>query len=559
MKVLAMGDIHLDTFSSFALPVDNPISNSRLENILEAMKMAFKTGAEQGITNYVINGDLYNQRLKVNPSFFNYCIQSVVEMYRKCPDNSTLWVNVGNHDSQTRFMKPNSVDILSSFSTDSHKIVVAQDLVEVHKLEDETALALVSFTEDVESSKKMLAEQLDYITKNKLKTALFAHLGIDGSSSGRWASHKLGGAYNLADLGWNRKYVTSIILGHYHTRNMLYPSTNPVSNLYSNNTSDCSAIRHSTLECLKDAFKNGLIEADYEKGLIKNRKPSIDKNGYARIRLTDSSKTKHHMGVATVIGYLKFGDEIEGKVIDHINNKHGINDNYPGNLQLLTPYENLMKEARDNSKNIACKAKNYFNGAEVHAKSIYELSLRIKCAVSSIQKCVVQKACNVAGDFLVAAEDESYRTDITYNRFAVEGTNIKTEEKVVYDNIASAEEDFNIDRGNSHIGQVCRGIWKSWHGYTWKYIPHHPKAWYIGDLTELNFNDVNEDGTGAPRGFDIIDTETGESEFYDLSDKFPKFMIYDLNQDKIDIDELLDSMNKNYVKIVVHDKDVYQK
>lgn len=311
MRVLAMGDIHLDTFSSFALPVDNPISNSRLENILEAMRMAFKIGTGQGITNYVINGDLFNQRLKVNPSFFNYCIQSVVKMYRECPDNSTLWITVGNHDSQTRFMKPNSVDILSSFSTENHKIIVAQDLVEVHKLEDETALALVSFTEDVENSKKMLAEQLDYITKNKLKTALFAHLGVDGSISGRWASHKLGGAYNLADLGWNRKYVTSIVTSHYHTRQTL-----------------------------------------------------------------KQSKSK--------------------------------------------------------------------------------------------------------------------------------------------------------------------------------------RAWYIGDLTELNFNDVNEDGIGAPRGFDIIDTETGESEFYDLSDKFPKFMIYDLDQDKIDIDELIESMNKNYVKIVVHDKEVYE-
>ena len=312
MKVLAMGDIHLDTFSSFALPVDNPVSNSRLENILEAMRLAFKTGTGQGITNYVINGDLFNQRNKISPAMYSYCIKEVVLMFHTCPKGSKLFVTIGNHDESSRFMKPNSVDILSSFSTENHKIIVAQDLVEVHKLEDETALALVSFTEDVESSKKMLAEQLDYITKSKLKTILFAHLGIDGSSSGRWASHKLGGAYNLADLGWNRKYVTSIVTSHYHTRQIL-----------------------------------------------------------------KQSKSK--------------------------------------------------------------------------------------------------------------------------------------------------------------------------------------RAWYIGDLTELNFNDVNEDGIGAPRGFDIIDTETGESEFYDLSDKFPKFMIYDVDQDKIDIDELLESMNKNYVKIVVHDKDVYQK
>lgn len=557
MKILSASDIHLDTFSSFALPVDNPVSNSRLENILQALEYFFETGAERDITTYIFNGDTFNNRNKMNPNFYFYCVKKVVDMFNKTPSGSTLYFNVGNHSEMGRFINPNSDQIFESFSTKSHTIIVTHREAELYTLQDNTGLLFVPYTEDIKKSKEAISKNLDEVTKHKKNTVVFAHLGVDKAVQGRW-SHRLSGAYNLADLGWNRKYIKAIVLGHYHTRNMLYPSTNPVSNLYSNNTSDCSVIRRSTLECLKDAFKNGLIEADYEKGLIKNRKPSIDKNGYARIRLTDSSKTKHYMGVATVIGYLKFGDEIEGKVIDHINNKHGINDNYPGNLQLLTPYENLMKEARDNSKNIACKAKNYFNGAEVHAKSIYELSLRIKCAVSSIQKCVVQKACNVAGDFLVVAEDESYRTDITYNRFAVEGTNIKTEEKVVYDNIASAEEDFNIDRGKSHIGQVCQGIWKSWHGYTWKYIPHHPKAWYQGDLTELNFNDVNEDGTGAPRGFDIIDTETGESEFYDLSDKFPKFMIYDLNQDKIDIDELIDSMNKNYVKIVVHDKETYE-
>lgn len=312
MKILSASDIHLDTFSSFALPVDNPVSNSRLENILQALEYFFEAGVEQGITTYVFNGDTFNNRNKMNPNFYFYCVKRITDMFSKTPDGSTLYFNVGNHSEMGRFINPNSDQIFESFSTESHPIVVIHKEAELYTLQDNTGLLFVPFTEDVESSKKMLAEQLDHITKHKLKTTLFAHLGVDGSSSGRWASHKLGGAYNLADLGWNRKYVTGITLGHYHTRQTLK------------------------------------------------------------------------------------------------------------------------------------------------------------------------------------------------------------------------------QKGNK-------------------------KAWYQGDLTELNFNDVNEDGTGAPRGFDIIDTKTGESEFYDLSDKFPKFMIYDLDQDRIDIDELIESMNKNYVKIVVHDKDVYQK
>lgn len=312
MKILSASDIHLDTFSSFALPVDNPVSNSRLENILQALEYFFKTGIEQGITTYVFNGDTFNNRNKMNPNFYFYCVKKIVDMFNKTPSGSTLYFNVGNHSEMGRFINPNSDQIFESFSTKSHTIVVIHKEAELYSLQDDSGLLFIPFTEDIESSKKAVQEQLGIITQSQKKTAVMAHLGVSGSSSGRWTSHKLGGAYNLADLGWNRKYVTSIVLGHYHTRQTL-----------------------------------------------------------------KQSKSK--------------------------------------------------------------------------------------------------------------------------------------------------------------------------------------KAWYQGDLTELNFNDVNEDGTGAPRGFDIIDTETGESEFYDLSDKFPKFMIYDLDQDKIDIDELIESMNKNYVKIVVHDKDVYQK
>lgn len=311
MKILSMSDVHLDTFNSFATPTDNIATNSRLENILWAMEKAFKTGQDQGVGGIVINGDLFNQRTKINPNTYSYCIQKVVELFRtNSAKGVTLYINVGNHDEQGRNLQPNSVSIFTSFSTKEHPIVVVKQLAQLVRLQDNTAIMLVPFTEDIETSKRAINDTLGVITHNKLKTAVFAHLGVVGGVQGRW-NHKLSGEYNLADLGWNHKYITNIILGHFHNKNILK--------------------------------------------------------------------------------------------------------------------ENKQK-----------------------------------------------------------------------------------------------------------------------------------RAWYQGDLTELNFNDVNEDGSGADRGFDIIDTETSEITFYNLADKLPRFMIYDL-KDKFNLDDLVDSMEHNYVKLVVHDKEAYKK
>lgn len=314
-KVISASDIHLDTFTAFAKPVTNPVSNSRLENILEALHMFFREGTKQGVKYYVLNGDTFNSRLKMNPSFYTYCINKIISMFHETPEDSTLFINTGNHDSSSRFIEPNSVSIFKNFSTPSHKIVVPNQESSIYTLEDDTNIMLVPFTEDVEASKKAIRRDIKTIEANKQPTTVFAHLGVDGASSGRWPSHKLGGAYNLADLGMASEYIYNITCGHYHTRNVL-------------------------------------------------------------------------------------------------------------------------------------------------------------------------------------------------------GTK--------------------------------------------KYKTHTTTAWYQGDLTELNFNDVSEDGTGAPRGFDIIDTATGEYEFYDISNNFPKFEIFDLADTKYSLEDIEKSMLHNYVKLVVHDKETYQ-
>ena len=117
----------------------------------------------------------------------------------------------------------------------------------------------------------------------------------------------------------------------------------------------------------------------------------------------------------------------------------------------------------------------------------------------------------------------------------------------------------DIPIGNGHIGEVCRGIYKQTKGYTWWYVPSHPEAYYQGDLTELNFNDLNEDGTGASRGFDVIDTETGKHEFVDLT-KDP-YNIPTFNQIDLDKDTHFDlsGIHYNYYKLTTQDKDKYEK
>lgn len=50
------------------------------------------------------------------------------------------------------------------------------------------------------------------------------------------------------------------------------------------------------------------------------------------------------------------GEVPEGYVVDHINNRHGMLEDYQMfNLQILTPAENLEKEAGISTKQIACK------------------------------------------------------------------------------------------------------------------------------------------------------------------------------------------------------------
>ena len=64
---------------------------------------------------------------------------------------------------------------------------------------------------------------------------------------------------------------------------------------------------------------------------------------------------------------------------------------------------------------------------------------------------------------------------------------------------------------------------------------------------------------GSDRGFDVVDTLTGEHKFVKLTGKrygFPKFDVIDLDNTKLSLEEIEDLITNDYVTIRVSDKQV---
>ena len=111
---------------------------------------------------------------------------------------------------------------------------------------------------------------------------------------------------------------------------------------------------------------NNLISIDYETGIVTTKKGTHGNNNnsrkYYRVGVYLPHRVCVRVGVYQLIAFMKYGYDMVGYQIDHINNKHGLYDNNPENLQLLSPKEN-------NSKNMNKKIKaiNRFT----HEETIY--------------------------------------------------------------------------------------------------------------------------------------------------------------------------------------------
>lgn len=219
MKVLVCGDVHLTNYSAFNHPTDNPAIGSRLEYILKALDDFFTYGWEHKIHYYVINGDLFDQRQRDNPSTLAVIRQKIINEYAylKPIDDEPfeLYLNVGNHDEYGRTPYPNSIQDFSYYNNNMHKIYVFNEAT-IKELTD-SALLFVPYDERVNQLREDVQSMLEHGRTKRVPITIFAHLGINGATQGRW-NHRLASAFNLDDIGWNDPRVKAIALNHFHTR-----------------------------------------------------------------------------------------------------------------------------------------------------------------------------------------------------------------------------------------------------------------------------------------------------------------------------------------------------
>lgn len=218
IKILSCGDVHLTNYTAFNRPVDNSVSGSRLEYILKALDYFFDYGNEHNIHTFVINGDLFDQRQRDNPSTLEYIRYRIISKFRTVSsDNNFLYINSGNHDQATRQVTPSAVEHFDLYRTNSHFIQVMNKVTLITDYDFE--YLFIPYSEDVQGLKKEIQKTLKE-DKEKYPIYVFAHLGVDGAVQGRW-NHRLNDAFNLDDLGWNDPRVRLITLGHFHTRQTL--------------------------------------------------------------------------------------------------------------------------------------------------------------------------------------------------------------------------------------------------------------------------------------------------------------------------------------------------
>lgn len=214
MKVLSASDLHLGNFSPYNKETEHYGVGTRLLERLKAIKCFFEYGTKRNITHYVFNGDIFDKRQKEDIRTIEFIINNIVDSFSKTPKGSILYLNIGNHDEQSRYLKPNSCELFRNVHVVNHKIVIVDKLSYLVKLKDNSNLLFIPFTENVKESKIEVKKSIENLDK---ETTIFAHIGLSDSHTGRYKLN-LDGDYTLNDLGYDNKYIKNIVLGHYHTR-----------------------------------------------------------------------------------------------------------------------------------------------------------------------------------------------------------------------------------------------------------------------------------------------------------------------------------------------------
>ncbi|QQO38780.1 hypothetical protein BCPG3_204 [Bacillus phage BCPG3] len=216
-NIICFSDFHWHNWSTFAKPQifnyngKDIEATDRLVAQWNTIEKIFELADEHN-AHIVFAGDYYHARKRVESLVFNMGFNAIKENMAKRPDLE-LFMVVGNHDQQDSSRLPEHS--LEQFKAIDNVFVL--DDFEIYQT-DNVTIYPVSYSDDVDFLKDQIDRYAQHATQSDNLTMLVAHLGVDGSETGRH-SHRLGGAFSLADL--HPDTFTYIVLGHYHKRQYL--------------------------------------------------------------------------------------------------------------------------------------------------------------------------------------------------------------------------------------------------------------------------------------------------------------------------------------------------
>ena len=206
-KRVCFSDFHAHIFEDFAKP-DPEFVNDRFRAQMDTLQKVYDIAREHN-AELDFAGDLFHKRGKIDDIVFN----AVYDVIARNKDVKTRLVR-GNHDSRTN--QTVTEHWLKTFQYLPH--VEVYDVPDWEITDDGVLFFAVPYSDDTEYLKSKIEEFAEIARKDTRPSVLVAHLGVDGSETGRY-SHRLEGAFKIGDLFPD--VFTYVVLGHYHKRQFL--------------------------------------------------------------------------------------------------------------------------------------------------------------------------------------------------------------------------------------------------------------------------------------------------------------------------------------------------
>lgn len=215
-KLVVFSDFHAHIFEDFAKP-DPEYVNDRFRAQIATLYQVFDI-ARQNNAPLLFTGDLFHKRAKIDDIVFNTVYKVFAEN-----DDVRVYMVRGNHDARTNATV--TAHWLETFQYLSHVTVIDTPKMvyvppSMTNSEDSGDFFIygIPYSDDTEHLKQKIVEFKEHAKNQDVPGVLAAHIGVDGSETGRY-SHRLEGAFKIGDLFPD--VFTYVALGHYHKRQFL--------------------------------------------------------------------------------------------------------------------------------------------------------------------------------------------------------------------------------------------------------------------------------------------------------------------------------------------------